>query len=64
MGMDEENIEKKAVTLVVIVLLILASVPVVEGVTAQPSEKVPVIVGFKDKPDAYLIQAHGGKILS
>jgi subtilisin family serine protease len=42
--------------------LILASVLTISVVTAQPAEKVPVIVGFKDKPDADLIQAHGGRI--
>jgi len=53
---------RKAITSVVMVFLTLASVLVVGGVTAQPSEKVPVIVGFKDKPDADLIRAHGGRI--
>ena len=51
---------RKAITSVVMVFLILASVLLVGSVTAQPSEKVPVIVGFKDKPDADLIRAHGG----
>jgi len=53
---------RKAITSVVMVFLILASVLLVGSVTAQPSEKVPVIVGFKDKPDADLIRAHGGSI--
>ncbi len=52
---------RKAITSVVMVCLILASVLAV-GAVAQPSEKVPVIVGFKDKPDADLIRAHGGRI--
>jgi hypothetical protein len=44
------------------VFLILASVLAVGGVTAQPSEKVLVIVGFKDKPDSDLIRSHSGDI--
>ncbi len=53
---------RKAITSAFIACLILASVLTISVVTAQPAEKVPVIVGFKDKPDAELIQAHGGRI--
>jgi len=53
---------RKAITSAFIACLILASVLTISVVTAQPAEKVPVIVGFKDKPDADLIQAHGGRI--
>jgi len=53
---------KRAITSALMACLILASVLTISVVTAQPAEKVPVIVGFKDKPDADLIQAHGGRI--
>jgi subtilisin/minor extracellular protease Epr len=53
---------KRAITSAIMACLILASVLTISVVTAQPAEKVPVIVGFKDKPDADLIQAHGGRI--
>ena len=53
---------RKAITSVVMVFLILSSVLAVGSVTAQPSEKIPVIVKFKGKPDAGLIRAHGGNI--
>lgn len=29
---------------------------------AQPSERVPVIVGFRDRPDPELIRSHGGEV--
>lgn len=53
---------RKEITSVVMVCLILASVLVVSGVAAQPSEKVAVIVGFKGKPDTGLLRAHNGDI--
>jgi len=53
---------KRAITSALMACLILASVLAISGVTAQPSEKVPVIVGFKDKPDLDLIRSYGGDI--
>jgi len=52
---------RKAIS-VFMVCLILASVLAISGVTAQSAEKIPVIVGFKDKPDPDLIRSHGGDI--
>ena len=42
--------------------LLLASLLEVAGAAAQPSQKIPVIVGFKDKNDAALIGKHGGDV--
>jgi len=53
---------RKEITSFVMVFLILTSLLAVSGVAAQPSEKVAVILGFKNKPDAGLIRAHGGEI--
>jgi hypothetical protein len=32
------------------------------GVSAEPPEKTPVIIGFKERPDPDLIRAYGGEI--
>jgi subtilisin family serine protease len=34
----------------------------IAAVSAGPPEKIPVIIGFKDKPDSDLIRAYGGEI--
>ena len=48
---------------ILVSVLILLSITIVPAV-AEPSdnEKVSVIIGFKDKPDATLIKAYGGDI--
>jgi len=53
---------KKVITSALMACLILANVLAICGVTAQPEEKIPVIVGFKDKPNSDLIRSHGGDI--
>lgn len=43
--------------------LILLSITIVPAVAAPSgNEKVAVIIGFKDKPDAALVKAHGGDV--
>jgi hypothetical protein len=53
---------RKAITLAALVFLITASVLSVGNVTAQASEKIPVIVTFSSKPDTRLILASKGDI--
>ncbi|MEM2924602.1 MAG: S8 family serine peptidase [Methanocellales archaeon] len=43
------------------ILLISILLTPIAGAIA-PEEKVPVIIGFKDKPDAALVREHGGEI--
>ena len=52
---------KKAIS-VLMVYLILVSVLTIGDVAAKPAEKVFVIMGFKGRPNADLIQTHGGEI--
>jgi subtilisin family serine protease len=52
---------RKAITSFFIAFLLLASL-LVAGAAAQPSQKIPVIVGFKDKSDAGLLGKHGGDV--
>ena len=50
---------------ILIIIIILSSCLVsvgTAGAGAQPEEKVPVIIGFKEKPDRSLIMGHGGDI--
>ena len=53
---------RKAITLFLIVFLFLASLLEITIIAAQASQKIPVIVGFKDKSDAGLIGQQGGDI--
>jgi subtilisin len=53
---------RKAITSFFIAFLLLVSLLEVAGAAAQPSQKIPVIVGFKDKSDADLIGKHGGDV--
>lgn len=44
-------------------LFILAAAVIMPAAAGQTStEKIPVIIGFKEKPDAALVKAHGGEI--
>jgi subtilisin len=43
--------------------MIFASTVLVGTVSGKPIERIPVIVGFKDLPDAALVHAHGGQII-
>lgn len=53
---------RKAITSAVLFFLIIASVLSVGNVTAQGSEKIPVIVTFSGKSDTGLIHAFDGEI--
>lgn len=53
---------KKPLSSLLLVAIILVSSVFVGGAFAAPNEKIPVIVGFKELPDAALIHAHGGEI--
>ncbi|MEM3550057.1 MAG: S8 family serine peptidase [Candidatus Bathyarchaeia archaeon] len=53
---------RKTTTLIVMFLPVLLSAMLISGLKAQPPGKVPVIVGFKEKPDPDLIRSHGGDI--
>jgi hypothetical protein len=53
---------KKPLASLLLVVIILVSSVFVGGAFAASTEKIPVIVGFKDLPDAALIHAHGGDI--
>jgi subtilisin len=54
---------KKTISSLLLVAIILVSSIFVGGAFAAPNEKIPVIVGFKELPDAALIHAHGGDIV-
>lgn len=48
---------------ILVSMLILLSLVIIPNAAAQPdNEKVPVIIGFKDKPDAALVKAFGGDV--
>jgi subtilisin len=53
---------RNPITLFFIASLLLTSLFEVTVVAAQPTQKIPVIIGFKDKSDASLIGKHGGEI--
>jgi subtilisin len=53
---------KKTLISLLLVSVILISSIFIGGVFAAPAEKIPVIVGFKELPEAALIHAHGGDI--
>ena len=53
---------KKPLSSILLVAIILVSSVLVGGAFAAPTEKIPVIIGFKDLPDAALLHAHGGEI--
>ncbi len=48
---------KKLLSITLIIILLASFVG-----TANPEEKVPVIIGFKGKPDASLVKGYGGEI--
>ena len=52
---------RKAIASIVIIFL-LVGVLTINCVAAQPSNRISIIVGFKDKPDEDLAQTYGGKI--
>lgn len=45
-----------------LVCMVAASCLTAAGVSAEPPEKTPVIIGFTEKPDPDLIRAYGGEI--
>ncbi|WP_440953231.1 S8 family serine peptidase [Methanococcoides sp. FTZ1] len=48
---------------ILVSMLILLSLMIIPSAAAQSdNEKVPVIIGFKDKPDAALVKAFGGDV--
>ena len=54
---------KKMVYSLAAAMLILIAMAMVSVAAEQSSnEKIPVIIVFKDKPDAALVNAHGGEI--
>jgi subtilisin len=53
---------KRAIVSILIICLIASSILSITNVAALPTGKQPVIVGFKDRPNADLIQAYGGNI--
>jgi subtilisin len=53
---------KRTLSSILLLIIILASSVLVSTTFAAPEGKIPVIIGFKDLPDAALIHAHGGKI--
>ena len=53
---------KKPLTSLILIVIILVSTIFVGGAFATPNQKIPVIVGFKELPDASLVHAHGGEI--
>ena len=52
---------KKSLSSLILVAIILVSTIFIGGAFAVPAEKIPVIVGFKELPDAALVHAHGGE---
>ena len=50
---------KKGIVLVFILTILFSIIPFAN---AAPSEKIPVIIGFKDSPNSALVQAHGGDV--
>jgi hypothetical protein len=53
---------KRAIVSILIICLMASSILSITNVAGLPAEKLPVIVGFKDRPNSELIQAHGGTI--
>ena len=45
-----------------LLVCMVAASCLIAGVSAEPAEKTPVIIGFKEKQDPDLIRAHGGEI--
>jgi subtilisin len=54
-------VKTKLISILILVMLLSSSATIGVAFSA-PAEKVPVIVGFKDLPDAALVHAHGGEI--
>jgi subtilisin len=60
--MKMEIIRLKTKIITILLLLIMLSSLATTGIASSaPDKKVQVIVGFKDLPDAALVQAHGGE---
>jgi subtilisin len=60
--MKTEIIQLKTKLITILLLLIMLSSLATTGIASSaPDEKARVIVGFKDLPDADLVQAHGGE---
>jgi subtilisin len=53
---------KKTLLVLVLIMCLISSNLVILTVAAQSQEKVPVIVGFKAKPNANLVTSQGGEI--
>jgi subtilisin len=53
---------KKVLSIFVITLIVLACLAFTSAGFASPTDKVPVIIGFKGASDAALVNAHGGEI--
>jgi subtilisin family serine protease len=53
---------KKTTALVMISLILLSLVVMPATAASDNNEKVPVLINFKNKPDAELVKAHGGNI--
>lgn len=53
---------KMVYKLAVAMLILIAMVIVPATAGSSSNEKIPVIIGFKGKPDAALVKAHGGDI--
>lgn len=53
---------KKTTALVMITLILLSFLVMPASAASDNNEKVPVLINFKNKPDAELVKAHGGNI--
>ena len=57
-----KNVLKAMVLVSTLLVCMVAASCLTAGVSAEPLEKTPVIIGFKEKPDPDLIRAYGGEI--
>lgn len=54
-----KNVKIISITLAMLVVLSIIAMPAL----APPSDKIPVIIMFEDKPDRGLVNAHGGSVV-
>ena len=60
MKRDNKNTLKLIASTLLVCMVVVSCLIAV--VPAEPPEKTPVMIGFKDKPDPGLIRAYGGEI--
>ncbi len=61
-NMKIQNMKIQIATLIISILIISIMLTSLAGAVA-PEEKASVIIGFREKPDAALVRAHGGEVI-